>query len=104
MQRGQLRTFPPGDYVLITGSKPVHVANERTMWEYIFTLKPADGQGPEQISRLYNAADHFQDVDIWNECGRGSCDQGQSADFTVPLMRSLSNPNAIFTPKLIKFF
>lgn len=84
IERGRQVTLPPGEYVFIGNGPKVAVAEARTMWEWRFTLKPADGEGPVQVSTLYDAADRIGSFYIWNECGYGSCGNGQSATWSMP--------------------
>ncbi|GLQ88280.1 hypothetical protein GCM10007898_18490 [Dyella flagellata] len=89
IERGKQVTFPPGQYVFIGSGPVVSLPNVRTMWEWKFTLKAADGHGPVQVSTLYDAADRISSFYIWNECGYGSCNKGQSAIWSMPVYTAL---------------
>ncbi|WP_267226520.1 hypothetical protein [Dyella silvae] len=104
IERGKLVTLPAGPYVFIGSGPVVAVPNTRTMWEWTFTLKPADGHGPAQVSTLYDAADHIASVYIWNECGYGSCGKGQSATWSMPMYATLSAPRKDVQAQTLKRF
>jgi hypothetical protein len=104
IERGNPVTLPAGNYVFIGSGPLVSVPNARTMWEWKFTLKPADGHGPIQVSTLYDAADHIASVFIWNECGYGSCGKGQSATWSLPVYATLSAPHKELQAQALKRF
>jgi len=104
IERGRQLTLPPGAYVFIGKGPQVAVPNARTMWEWIFTLKPADGQGPVQVSTLYDAADRIASFYIWNECGYGSCGKGQSATWSMPVYARLGEPGTELHARALKRF
>lgn len=92
IERGKQITFPPGAYVFIGSGPQVSVPYARTLWEWKFTLKPASGGGPVQVSTLYDAADRIASFYLWNECGYGSCGKGQSAIWSMPVYTRLGTP------------
>jgi len=104
IERGKRITFPPGEYVFIGAGPRVFVPNERAMWEWKFTLKPADGVGPTQVSTLYDAADRISSFYIWNECGYGSCGKGQSATWSMPVYSRLGAPDEEIYARTLKRF
>ncbi|RUL80157.1 hypothetical protein EKH80_01875 [Dyella choica] len=92
IERGNQVTLPPGQYIFIGSGPTVSVSNARNMWEWKFTLRPADGHGPVQVSTLYDAADRISSFYIWNECGYGSCGKRQSARWSMPVYSTLDAP------------
>ncbi|GAB3792142.1 hypothetical protein [Dyella agri] len=104
IERGKQVTLPPGEYVFIGSGPKVSVPAVRTLWEWKFTLKPADGNGPTQVSTLYDAADRIASFYIWNECGYGSCGKGQSASWSMPAYVSLDAPLAEKQAQTLKRF
>ncbi|WP_019466834.1 hypothetical protein [Dyella japonica] len=104
IERGSQKTFPAGQYVFIGSGPAVQVSNARTMWAWKFTLKPADGHGPVQVSVLYDAADRISSFYIWNECGYGSCGKGQSAAWSMPVYATLSAPDKDAQTQALKRF
>jgi len=104
VERGKAVTLPPGDYVFIGKGPQIAVPNARTMWEWKLTIRPVDGHGPTQVSTLYDAADRVASFYVWNECGYGSCGQGQSAIWTMPVYVELAAPDvAVLTAQLRRF-
>jgi hypothetical protein len=104
IERGKQITLPPGEYVFIGSGPKLSVPVARTMWEWKFTLEPVDGDGPTQVSTLYDAADRIESFYIWNECGYGSCGQGQSANWSMPVYASLDAPHADVPAQTLKRF
>ncbi|WP_050983129.1 hypothetical protein [Cupriavidus basilensis] len=104
IERGRQITFPPGVYVFIGSGPQVSVPDARTMWEWKFTLKPADGGDPVQVSTLYDAADRIASFYIWNECGYGSCGKGQSATWFMPVYTRLGAPGVKMQAQILRRF
>ncbi|PNS09819.1 hypothetical protein [Solilutibacter silvestris] len=104
IERGKQIDFPPGNYVFIGSGPSVPVPNQRVLWEWKFTLAPADGTGPIQISTLYDAADRIASFYLWNECGYGSCGQGQSATWSMPVYARLGAANEEIQTRTLKRF
>ncbi|QNT78330.1 hypothetical protein [Entomobacter blattae] len=84
VDRGNLVTLPPGTYNYGGDGEPVKVDNTRQMWEWTFTMKPADGSGPAYTSTMYNSASSIDSVLAWSESGYGSEGKAKSATFSNP--------------------
>lgn len=104
VERGEQVVLPPGEYIFIGDGPRVPLSRPRTMWEWKFTLAPLDGVGATQVSTLYDAADRISSVYLWNECGYGSCGQGQSAIWSMPVYTRLGTPGTGIHAQVLKRF
>lgn len=94
-ERGREKVFPPGDYIFIGSGPVVHVEQPRKLWEWIFTIERADGQGKKIRAVLYDGADRISSFYIWNENGYGSRGDELSARWSAPVYSGLAEK----TPK-----
>ncbi len=84
LERGAQVTLPPGSYRLIPDQPPVRLRRPRTMWEWRFTVRPvAPADGAPFVAVLYDAADAFTALYVWNESGYGSTDGGQHTTWSA---------------------
>jgi len=89
IERGALVTLPPGSYHLSYDRKPTQLNGARQMWEWRLTIRPVSERGEPFIAVLYDAADTFESIYVWNESGYGSTDQAQHTSWWQPLYRAL---------------
>jgi hypothetical protein len=82
VERGKQVHLPAGQ------SHKVHV-EERTMWEWKFTIEPAvkDTTAPAFTSLIYNSADSIGSFYLWNESGYGSNKDEQHTRWSLPTFR-----------------
>jgi len=82
VERGKQVHLPAGQ------SHKVHV-EERTMWEWKFTIEPVvkDTASPSFTSLIYNSADSIGSFYLWNESGYGSNKDEQHARWSPPTYR-----------------
>lgn len=104
IERGKQVVLPRGNHVFIGAGPAVPVPNDRVMWEWKFTLIPLDGAGTTQVSTLYDAADRISSFYVWNECGYGSCELGQSAIWSMPVYARQDAPGKDIHTQVLKRF
>ena len=82
VERGKELHLPAGQ------SHKVHV-DERTMWEWKFTIEPAtkDTTSPSFTSLIYDSADSISSFFLWNESGYGSNKDEQHTRWSPPVYR-----------------
>jgi hypothetical protein len=83
VERGRQLDLPAGSG---HGGKHDITLDKRQMWEWKFTIVPADGgKDVERFSSfIYDSADHITWFCVWNESGYGSKSDEQHARWTVP--------------------
>lgn len=84
IERGDLHHFEPGEYVLTHGEDPVYVDHPRDLYEWTFTITPADGGPPIYEGTLYNSSDTVDSFTYWNESGYGSTNDDLEATWSDP--------------------
>lgn len=82
VERGAQVTLPAG-----YNKEHKVTAPERTMWEWKFTMEPADGSHETFTSLLYDSAGHIGSFYLWNESGYGSTADQQHARWSLPTYR-----------------
>ena len=89
VERGKLIELPAGRY----GPKKDISLGKRTMWEWKFTIIPADKSkgGREFSSLIYDSADYLTSFYLWNEAGYGSKSDEQHARWTAPTYWTLGD-------------
>lgn len=83
VERGRLVDLPAGGG---HGEDRDITLGKRRMWEWRFTIAPADGGKDVESfgSLLYDTADHVGSFCVWNESGYGSFGHEQHARWSVP--------------------
>lgn len=84
VERGNLVTLPPGTYNYGGDGQPVKVDDARQMWEWTFTMKPADGSGSAYTSTMYNSSPYIYDTLFWSESGYGNLGAAKNSIWTDP--------------------
>ena len=89
VERGKQVDLPAGKY----GPKRDISLGKRTMWEWKFTIVPADKSkgGREFSSLIYDSADYLTSFYLWNESGYGSKADEQHARWTAPTYWTLGD-------------
>lgn len=102
IQRGDRVIVPAGDYVRSGGEDPTTVDHDRTMYEWIFTVTPADGGEPIYQGTLLNSSDSIASAAVWNESGYGSTDdqlQAEWNDVTFTTDDGVEHDAGLVTPQ-----
>lgn len=84
--RGDKVTVPAGEARVSHSEDPVDVDHDREMYEWNFTVRPADGGEPIYEGTMYNTAESIEWVALWNETGYGADEDATRAtwgDFQV---------------------
>jgi hypothetical protein len=99
VERGDIRHFEPGDYVLTHGEDPVYVDHARDLYEWTFTVRPAGGGPPIYEGTLYNSATTLTGFTYWNESGYGSTNDDLEATWSDPSFRTEAQPDRDSEPE-----
>lgn len=91
IDRGAQVTLPPGTYRLIPDRPLVRVTQPRVMWEWRFTVRPVSEPGPSFVAVLYDGAESFNSMYVWNESGYGSTSAAQHTSWWTPLYVALGD-------------
>lgn len=89
VERGKQLELPAGRY----GPKKDISLGKRTMWEWKFTIVPADKSkgGREFSSLIYDSAECLTSFYLWNESGYGSKSDEQHAHWMAPIYWTLGD-------------
>lgn len=79
VERGDLVTVPAGEAAVIDNESSVDVDHEREMYEWNFTIRPADGGDPVYEGTMLNSAESIEWISFWNETGYGADNEATSA-------------------------
>jgi hypothetical protein len=106
VERGKKITLPPGDYRFFPKHAVVHVDHDRTMWEWRFTVRPVGSTDANAsfVATLYDAAETFHSIYVWNESGAGSTAAGMHTSWSMPTYRTSKDSTKDLVPESWKRF